>query len=140
VTVRYEELRVGQFAERSRTVTAELVERYAEVTGDFNPLHMDEAVAARSRFGGRIAHGMLAAGFVSAVIGMDLPGTGAVWMSQSIRFTRPVKLGDVVTTRVEVAELIPAKRRAKLATTCRNQHAETVLEGEATIMMLDESG
>ena len=83
---------------------------------------------------------MLSAGFISAVIGMDLPGPGALYLGQTIRFTRPVKLGDSVTTRVEVIEIIPAKRRAKLSTTCRNQLGEVVLEGEASIMMLEDSG
>ena len=138
--MRFEELHVGLAAERTRDVTDEVIRRYAELTEDFNPIHMDEAVAARSRFGARIAHGMLSAGFISAVIGMDLPGPGALYLGQTIRFTRPVKLGDSVTTRVEVTEIIPAKRRAKLATTCRNQHGEVVLEGEASIMMLEDSG
>ena len=138
--MRFEELHVGLAAERTREVTDDVIRRYAELTEDFNPIHMDEAVAARSRFGARIAHGMLSAGFISAVIGMDLPGPGALYLGQTIRFTRPVKLGDSVTTRVEVTEIIPAKRRAKLATTCRNQHGEVVLEGEASIMMLEDSG
>ena len=138
--MRFEELHVGLAAERTRDVTDDVIRRYAELTEDFNPIHMDEAVAARSRFGARIAHGMLSAGFISAVIGMDLPGPGALYLGQTIRFTRPVKLGDSVTTRVEVTEIIPAKRRAKLATTCRNQHGEVVLEGEASIMMLEDSG
>ena len=138
--MRFEELHVGLAAERTRDVTDDVIRRYAELTEDFNPIHMDEAVAARSRFGARIAHGMLSAGFISAVIGMDLPGPGALYLGQTIRFTRPVKLGDSVTTRVEVTEIIPAKRRAKLSTTCRNQHGEVVLEGEASIMMLEDSG
>jgi 3-hydroxybutyryl-CoA dehydratase len=137
--MRFEALRVGMSAERSRLVTDELVRRYAEITGDLNPLHLDEGVASRTQFGTRIAHGMLSAGFISAVIAMDLPGPGSIWLSQTIRFTRPVKLGDTVTSRVEVTELIPAKRRMKLATTCRNQSGETVLEGEALIQMMQES-
>lgn len=138
--MQFEELHVGLAAERTREVTDNVIRRYAELTEDFNPIHMDEAVAAKSRFGTRIAHGMLSAGFISAVIGMDLPGPGALYLGQTIRFTRPVKLGDSVTTRVEVIELVPAKRRAKLSTTCRNQHGEVVLEGEASIMMLEDSG
>ena len=138
--MRFEELHVGLAAERTRDVTDDVIRRYAELTEDFNPIHMDQAVAAQSRFGARIAHGMLSAGFISAVIGMDLPGPGALYLGQTIRFTRPVKLGDSVTTRVEVTEIIPAKRRAKLSTTCRNQYGEVVLEGEASIMMLKDSG
>jgi 3-hydroxybutyryl-CoA dehydratase len=139
MTRRFADLAVGQSAERSRVVTDALVRGYAELTGDFNPLHLDDAVAARTQFGGRIAHGMLSAGFLSAVIAMDLPGSASVWLSQTIRFTKPVRIGDTVTARVEVTELIPAKKRLKLATTCRNQAGETVLEGEALIQMMDES-
>lgn len=138
--MRYEDLAVGQSAERTRHVTDDVIRRYAEVTEDFNPVHVDEVYAARTRFGGRIAHGMLAGGFVSAVIGMDLPGPGAIWMSQTLRFARPVMPGDTVTTRVEIVELVPEKRRARLSTVCRNQKGETVLEGEALIKMLEESG
>ncbi len=138
--MRFEELRVGQAAQRERLVSEDLVRRYAEVTGDFNPVHLDEAAAAKSPFGTRIAHGMLSAGFISAVLGMDLPGPGAIWLSQSIRFTRPVKLGDTVTARVEITELLPERRRARLATVCRDQHGETVLDGEALVMVPDDSG
>lgn len=138
--MRFEELRTGLSAERSRTVTADDVQRYAEITGDFNPVHVDAAAAARSRFGGQIAHGMLSAGFISAILGMDLPGPGSIYVGQTLRFTRPVRLGDTVTARVEVVEVIEAKRRLRLATICRNQHGETVLEGEATVLVPEESG
>ena len=138
--MRFEELSVGMSAERARTVTADDVLRYAEVTGDFNPVHVDAEAAARSRFGGLIAHGMLSAGYVSAVLGLDLPGPGAIYVAQTLKFTRPVKPGDTITARVEVLEVIAARRRVRLATTCRNQHGEAVLEGEATILMPEESG
>ena len=136
----FEELHVGMAAERTRLVNDELVRRYAELTEDFNPVHVDEAAAAKSRFGGRIAHGMLSGGLISAVLGMDLPGPGALWLSQQMKFTRPVMLGDTITTRVEVLELIPAKRRARLATTCRNQRGELTLDGEALIQMMEDTG
>lgn len=138
--MRFEELAVGLTAERARTVTADDVRRYAEVTGDFNPVHVDATAAAKSRFGGLIAHGMLSAGYVSAVLGMELPGPGAIYVAQTLKFTRPVKPGDTITARVEVVELIAARRRVRLATSCRNQHDETVLEGEATILMPEDSG
>ena len=86
-------------------------------------------------FGGRIAHGMLSAGFISAVLGMRLPGPGSVYLSQTLRFTKPVRIGDTVTARVEVLEVIAAKRRVRLATTCRNQRGETVVDGEAVVMI-----
>ncbi len=137
--MRFEQMAVGMVAERARTVAVDDVLRYAEITGDFNPVHVDAVAAAKSRFGGQIAHGMLTAGYVSALLAMDLPGPGSIYLTQSIRFTRPVRLGDTVTARAEVVEVIEAKRRVRLATTCRNQHGETVLEGEATILMPEES-
>ena len=136
----FEELHVGMAAERTRLVDDDLVRRYADLTEDFNPVHVDEAAAAKSRFGGRIAHGMLSGGLISAVLGMDLPGPGALWLSQQMKFTRPVMLGDTITTRVEVLEVIPAKRRARLATTCRNQRGELTLDGEALIQMMEDTG
>jgi 3-hydroxybutyryl-CoA dehydratase len=127
-------------AERTRVMSDALVRAYAELTEDFNPLHVDDEIANKSRFGGRIAHGMLSAGLVSAVLGMDMPGPGALWLTQTIKFTRPVMIGDTLTTRVEVVELMPAKRRARLATTCRNQHGELTLDGEALIQMMEDTG
>ncbi len=138
--MRFEELAIGMSAERARPVTAEDVLRYAEITGDFNPVHVDAEAAARSRFGGLIAHGMLSAGYVSAVLGKDLPGPGAIYVAQTLKFTRPVKPGDTITARVEVLEVITARRRVRLATTCRNQHGEPVLEGEATVLVPEDSG
>lgn len=137
--MRFDEMRVGLTAERSRTVSVDDVLRYAELTGDRNPVHVDAAAAAKTRFGGQIAHGMLSAGYISAVLGMDLPGPGSIYVAQTIRFARPVRPGDTVTARVEVTDVIDAKRRVKLATTCRNQQGEIVLEGEATILMPEES-
>lgn len=134
----FEALEVGQAAELSRTITAADVEGFAAVTGDTNPVHLDEEVARASRFGGRIAHGMLSAGLISAVLGTRLPGPGAIYTGQTLRFTRPVRIGDTVTARVEVIELIAGKRRVRLSTTCRNQDGATVLDGEATVMVPEE--
>lgn len=131
----FDELAAGDAAEFSKTVTEADVVLYAGITGDLNPAHVDEVAASASRFGGRIAHGMLVAGFISTVLGTRLPGPGTIYLSQSLRFTAPVRLGDTVTARVEVAELVPAKRRARLVTTVRNQRGETVVEGEATVMV-----
>jgi 3-hydroxybutyryl-CoA dehydratase len=135
--MQFADLKVGQTAERTREMTETLVNSFAELTGDFSPVHVDAAAAAKSRFGTRIAHGMLSAGFLSAVIGMDLPGPGTIWVAQAFRFKQPVKLGDVITWRVEVRELFPEKKRAKLATVCRNQLGEIVIEGEGTILLLE---
>ncbi len=131
-------LQVGQAAEFSKTVTESDVVLYAGITGDFNPAHVDEVQASTSRFGGRIAHGLLSAGFISACMGTRLPGPGTIYLSQSLKFTRPVRIGDTVTARVEVLEWNEGKRRARLATTCRNQRNEVVIEGEALVMVPDE--
>ena len=133
--MRFEELQVGQSAEWAKTLTEADVVLYAGITGDFNPVHVNAVEAERSRFGGRIAHGMLSAGFVSAAIAMRLPGPGAIYLGQTLRFTAPVRVGDTVTARVQVAELFPSKRRLRLTTVCRNQRGEVVIDGEATVML-----
>lgn len=134
----FESLSVGQSAELSTEVTSRLVELFADATGDRNPVHLDEEIARRSQFGGRIAHGMLTAGFVSAAIASKLPGPGSIYLGQTLRFTRPVRVGDTVKVRLEVLEIIAAKRRVRLATVCTNGNGETVMDGEATVMVPDE--
>jgi 3-hydroxybutyryl-CoA dehydratase len=129
---RLEALHVGAAAEFSKTVTEADVVLFAGITGDFNPVHVDAVAAAESRFGGRIAHGMLSASFISTVLGTRLPGPGAIYLSQTLRFTAPVCIGDTVTARVEVVELAP-KRRVRLATTCRTQDGTVAVEGEAVV-------
>lgn len=133
-------LHVGASATFSKTVTESDVVLYAGITGDFNPVHIDAVYAEGTRFKGRIAHGMLSAGFISACIAMQLPGPGTIYLSQSLRFTRPVRIGDTVTARVEVAEWHAAKRRARLTTTCVNQAGETVIEGEAMVLVDRDEG
>jgi 3-hydroxybutyryl-CoA dehydratase len=135
--MKFADLTVGQSAERTKEMTEALVNAYAELTGDFSPVHVDEAAAKQTRFGTRIAHGMLSAGFLSAVIGMDLPGPGTIWVAQALKFKQPVKLGDTITWRVEIKELFPEKKRATLSTVCKNQRGEKVIEGEGTILLLD---
>lgn len=130
-----EELKVGQSAESAKTVSSEDIVLFAQITGDFNPVHIDEAAAARSLFGERVAHGMLTAGLISATIAGRLPGPGSVYLGQTLRFTAPVRIGDTVTTRVEVTELNLPKRRVKLATVCRNQKGDVVVDGEATVFV-----
>ncbi len=129
-----DEVVVGQTAEFRKTVTEADVVLFAGITGDFNPAHIDEVAASASRFGGRIAHGMLSASFISTVLGTQLPGPGTIYLEQSLRFVAPVRIGDTVTARVEVAELLP-KRRARLTTTVLNQKGEAVVEGEALVMI-----
>jgi len=132
--VTFDRLRVGQTYSRRNTVTDEQVRLFAAATGDTNPLHLDEEFARGTTFGGRIAHGMLTAGFVSAVLGTEFPGLGTVYLSQTIRFLRPVRIGDRVEVRLEVLELIPGKGRARLATRCFNQDGDEVFTGEAVVI------
>lgn len=132
--MRYDELTVGQSAEYQRVVSDEAVRAFAQITGDFNPVHLDDQAASRTRFGGRIAHGMLSAGLVSAAIANELPGAGSIYLAQTLRFTAPVRIGDTVTVSLTVLELL-SKKRVKLATVCKNQNGETVLDGEATILV-----
>jgi 3-hydroxybutyryl-CoA dehydratase len=135
--MKLEDLTVGRTAQFAKTITEADVTLFAGVTGDFNPVHVDAVAAAKTRFGGRIAHGMLSAGLISAAIANRLPGPGSIYLGQTLRFTLPVRIGDTITATITVSELL-TKRRVKLATTCTNQNGETVLEGEATVM-LDES-
>jgi 3-hydroxybutyryl-CoA dehydratase len=130
----FDELSVGQSAETTHIVGAADIEAFAAVSGDVNPVHMDEAYARTTTFGGRIAHGMLAAAYISAVLGNDLPGPGAIYLSQSLRFRRPVKIGDPVTARVTVKTLDPAKGHATFETLCV-VNGKTVVDGEALIMV-----
>ena len=130
----FEDLSVGMSAERERTVAEADVQAFADVSGDHNPVHLDEAFAATTPFGTRIAHGMLSAGYISALIASELPGPGAIYLGQTLSFRRPVKLGDTVVTRAEVLSLDTAKGRATLKTTCL-VGGKPVIEGEALIMV-----
>ncbi|HEX2076558.1 MAG TPA: MaoC family dehydratase [Longimicrobium sp.] len=127
------EIQVGQAAEFTKTVTETDVVLFAGITGDLNPAHVDQAWAEASRFGGRIAHGMLSASFISTVLAMKLPGPGTIYLSQSLRFTAPVRIGETVTARVEVAEVMP-KRRVRLTTTVTKHDGTPVIEGEAVVL------
>jgi 3-hydroxybutyryl-CoA dehydratase len=125
--------KTGDTAEMSKTVTEEDIVLFAKVTGDCNPVHVSREFAEKTRFGERIAHGMLSAGLISAVIGMKLPGPGCLYLSQTLNFRGPVKIGDEITARVEVAEVI-SEKRLRLKTECFNQRSETVVDGEAIIV------
>lgn len=133
----FADLAVGQVAELGHLVTDSDIRGYAGITGDENPAHTDDEWAQRSRFQGRIAHGMLTAGFISAVLGMKLPGPGAIYLSQTLRFVKPVRIGDRITARAEVLELFPSVRRVRIATRCTNQAGEVVLDGEALLLVDD---
>jgi 3-hydroxybutyryl-CoA dehydratase len=128
-----EDLEIGQTAELRRTVTEHDIESFAAVTGDANPVHLDEAYAAATQFKGRIAHGMLSAGYISAVLGTQLPGPGAIYLSQTLNFRRPVRIGDEVTAEVKVTAIDPARGRVTFATACVVA-GKTVVEGEAVVV------
>lgn len=121
-------------AELSRTYEEWDILTFAAVTGDINPAHVDEAYARESIFHGKVAHGILTASLISAVLGTELPGPGTIYLSQDLRFRRPVRIGDTITARVEIVELNPEKNLVRLQTTCTNQRGEPVLEGIALVM------
>ena len=130
----FEDLQLGMEADFQKTVSEADIIAFANVSGDKNPVHLDAAYAARSMFKERIAHGMLTAGYISAVFGMELPGPGAIYVSQTLNFKAPVRIGDVVTAKVKVAELMPQKRRARFDCVCL-VGGKAVLEGEAVLMV-----
>lgn len=129
----FDELSVGQSAEMTRTASAEVIQAFAEVSGDENPVHLDEAYAAGTPFKARIAHGMLSGAYISAVLGTRLPGPGAIYLSQSLRFRRPVRIGDEVVTRVTVTALDERRGHVTLETVCE-VGGKTVVDGEAVVM------
>lgn len=134
-----EDLSVGQSARRTHAVTEADIQAFAAVSGDDNPLHLDEAYAATTAFKGRIAHGMLSASYISAILGVDLPGAGAIYLSQNLRFRRPVRIGDTVETEVTVAAIDADKARVTLETVC-SVAGKTVVDGEAVVMVARRGG
>lgn len=132
--IKFADLKIGDKASMSKTVTEYDVYTFAGVTGDFNPIHVDTEFAKTTMFKERIAHGMLSAGFISAVIGTTLPGANSIYMGQELTFKAPVKIGDTVTATVEVIEKIEAKNRVILRTTVTNQDGILVVDGKATML------
>lgn len=126
---------VGQSASMSKTITETDVCLFAGITGDFNPAHTNEPYANTTRFKHRIAHGMLSAGLISAVLGMQLPGPGSIYTNQTLKFVSPVYFGDTLTATVTVEALIPEKNRITLSTIVTNQDGKTVTTGEATLLL-----
>lgn len=129
-----DELEIGQSASFTKTVTEADCYNYAGVSGDFNPAHINEAYAEKTFFKSRIAHGMLSAGFISAVLGTKLPGPGTIYMSQDLKFLKPVYFGDTITAECTVDEIIKEKNRVVLKTVCTNQKGEIVIDGKALVM------
>ncbi len=130
----FEDLELGMSAHLEKVLSSEDVFAYADLTGDHNPVHVDEAYAAETMFKGRIAHGMLTAGLISAVLGMRLPGPGAIYLSQSLKFRAPVRCGDLVRAEVTVKDLQPRGHRVSFDTVCRVGD-KMVLDGEALVMV-----
>lgn len=127
------EIRIGDFAEFTKTISESDIYLFAGLTGDLNPAHINEEYARNTFFKTRIAHGILQAGFISAAIGMQLPGPGTIYIRQELNFLAPVRIGDTITARVEVSELNQEKNRVILKTTCSNQNSEVVLDGQALV-------
>jgi 3-hydroxybutyryl-CoA dehydratase len=128
-----DELKVGDTAKFSKTISESDIYLFAGITGDLNPAHVNEDYAKNTFFKTRIAHGMLSASFISAVIGTMLPGPGTVYMRQEVSFLAPVKIGDTVTAIVEVAEIMADQKKVRLKTYCINQEDKTVVDGEAIV-------
>lgn len=128
------DITVGMSATIERSVESADVELFARISGDVNPVHLDDEFAASTRFGKRIAHGLLVASYISAVLGTKLPGPGSIYLNQSLRFLHPVYLGDVITAEATVVSVRSDKPIITLSTTCRNQDGELVLDGEAVLL------
>jgi len=128
-------LKVGDTASLSKTITDEDVRAFAALTGDNNPVHLDDTFASGTRFGRRIAHGMLGASLISAVLGTELPGAGSIYLSQTLQFLGPVYLGDTLTARVTVAKVREDKPIVTLETVCESQRSETLIRGEAVVLV-----
>lgn len=126
-------LKIGDTAARSKVITDADIRSFADLSGDKNPLHVDEEFAATTRFGRRIAHGMLSASLISAVLANDLPGQGSIYLGQKLQFVSPVFIGDEITARVTVTAIREDKPIATLETICTNQRNEIVIKGEATV-------
>ncbi len=126
-----DQIKIGDSAQISNSVTETVINDFAKATGDFNPIHLDQTYAEKTYFKGKIAHGVLSVGYISSVLGNLLPGPGGILLSQDAKFLAPVRIGDVITAKAEVIEMIPEKNRVKFKTTCTNQKGEVVVEGTA---------
>ena len=129
-----QELAIGDSASHAKTITETDVYLFAGITGDLNPAHVNEQASSLTPFGGRIAHGILSAGLISAVLAMKLPGPGTIYLGQELKFTKPVRFGDTITATCTISELIPEKNIAKLDTICTNKNGQVVIQGTATVM------
>ena len=131
------DLKIGDKFSTTREITDELIRKFAELSGDHNPIHLDEEFARTTRFGRRIAHGMLSGAFISAVLGYEFKERKIVYLSQTMKFTAPAYLGDIITTTASVTKIREDKRIVSLETVCTNQNGEATVKGEAVVMILD---
>jgi acyl dehydratase len=129
-----DEIEIGETASRSKTVTETDIQLYAGITGDFNPVHINEEYAKKTRFGGRIAHGGLVEGLIAPVIGMQLPGPGTIALERTVRFKAPVKIGDTITATASASEKNVEKNILIMSVEWKNQRGETVMEGTMKVM------
>ena len=129
-----QEMKIGDSASTAKTISEADVYLFAGITGDHNPAHINEEASKKTAFGGRIAHGILSAGLISAVLAMKLPGPGTIYLGQELKFTKPVRFGDTVTATCTVSEILAEKNIVKLETICTNQKGEVVIKGMATVM------
>ena len=129
-----QELKVGDSASMAKTISESDVYLFAGITGDYNPAHVNEEASRQTAFGGRIVHGILSAGLISAVLAMKLPGPGTIYLGQELKLTKPVRFGDTVTATCTVSEILAEKNIIKLDTICTNQAGEVVIKGVATVM------
>ena len=129
-----EDLTVGMSAAYAKTVTETDIVMFAGITGDANPVHLNQDYAAATPFKGRIAHGMLSVGFISAVLGTKLPGPGSIYISQTLKFKAPVRVGETVVARATITEIVPERKRVTLKTVCMVGDA-VVIDGEAIVMV-----
>lgn len=132
-------IKIGDSASLTKTFSDEDVRSFAEISGDKNPVHLDDEFAAQTQFKKRLVHGMLTAGLISAVLGTELPGPGSIYLSQSINFRAPVFIGDTITATVTVTKLREGKPIVTLETVCKNQDDVVVLKGEAVLLAPKES-
>src|SRR4028118_1414968 len=130
-------VKIGETFSASKQITDSVVRVFAELSGDYNPIHLDEEFASKTRFGRRIAHGMISGALISAVLGYEFKERKIVYLSQTLKFTAPVFLDDTVTATATVTNIREDKPIVTLETICANQNGETVVKGEAVVMVLD---
>lgn len=132
----YEDIEIGETASITKMISEADIVNFAGIIGDFNPIHVDPEYAQDTMFGERIAHGMLTASFISTLVGCGIPGKNALYLSQEVKFVKPVHIGDTITATAEVIEKIDAKRRIVMRTVIKNQRGEVVVDGKAVAMVM----